>query len=851
MSKILILASNPKKDLDLNREINHLRSIIERSREHSHFDVVIGAAVRPEELQKLFLEHRPRIVHFSGHGAGEAGLVLENDAGQAQFVSTQALSNLFKNFASTIECVLLNACYSEVQANAISEHINYVIGMNEAIQDKAAIYFTRGFYQALGNGKSIEQSYELGRNAIELQTSNASTARSESATAERKFISLDASKAVMLPEHLKPVLKQKPILTAFPNQATVQDELAGQRYRADVQNDFNLGQANPRTQQLNRHQYRQRQSLLSHVKSAWIEGEGVLAKSLHNRTLLKLDLENRPDAVQHSSRNADESPTAPEQSLEWLRTTNIFEQMGTGRTLLILGEPGSGKTIELLNLAKRLIERTEQDLSRPIPVVFNLSSWAIKRLSIADWLVEELKDQYRASKALGAEWVKQEDLLLLLDGLDEVQAEHRNDCVRALNQFLEDHSTTEMVVCSRLQDYEKLSERLKLQSAIYIRPITPEYIDWYLEDVGEPLAGLKTVLNQDKELEEFAQTPLILNVMSWAYYKCPAEEILHQLSSAEQRRQRLFDTYIKRMFERKKELLPVYSPKQTQQWLIWLAQRMKQTSQTSFFIEKLQPSYLQTWAEKIAYQFAQFTFIPLMMFIVLLIVGLIAQPNEPLMIPAIFVLLFVFIRCLYIFGMEGDSGREAYQIWDIETVETLKWSWKEARRGWVATKRALSSLSFDGWSYLGKVLITLAFCPMMMMIFGFRGPIIPEDKGTPNIGIRKSILNAGILGLVVLVTIMLLHANVLLSDPVAFLISVAGLGTVPVIFSVIAGGGDAAMKHLTLRFILYCQGYSPWNYTRFLNYATDRLLVKQAGRSYIFIHRMLQEHFANMPISNQ
>ena len=100
----------------------------------------------------------------------------------------------------------------------------------------------------------------------------------------------------------------------------------------------------------------------------------------------------------------------------------------------------------------------------------------------------------------------------------------------------------------------------------------PEYIDWYLEDVGTPLAGLKTVLNQDKELEEFAQTPLILNVMSWAYHGYSAAEVLNQLGSAEQRRQRLFDTYVKRMFDRK-DLAKVYSPQQTQQWLTWLAQR--------------------------------------------------------------------------------------------------------------------------------------------------------------------------------------------------------------------------------------------------------------------------------------
>lgn len=69
---------------------------------------------------------------------------------------------LFEQFADQVECVLLNACYSETQAVAIAEHINYVIGMNQAIGDKAAIVFAMGFYQAIGAGRKIEEAYQLG-----------------------------------------------------------------------------------------------------------------------------------------------------------------------------------------------------------------------------------------------------------------------------------------------------------------------------------------------------------------------------------------------------------------------------------------------------------------------------------------------------------------------------------------------------------------------------------------------------------------------------------------------------------------------------------------------------------------
>ena len=138
MKKILILTSNPRNDLKLYREIKDLKNVIKRSKNQSQFKTEFELEVHPEELQELLLEHEPRIVHFCGHGTGEQGLVLENHAGQ-KVISTEALSNLFALFDRSCECVVLNACYSEIQAQAIVRHINYVIGMSHEIRDDAAI----------------------------------------------------------------------------------------------------------------------------------------------------------------------------------------------------------------------------------------------------------------------------------------------------------------------------------------------------------------------------------------------------------------------------------------------------------------------------------------------------------------------------------------------------------------------------------------------------------------------------------------------------------------------------------------------------------------------------------------
>jgi predicted NACHT family NTPase len=174
-------------------------------------------------------------------------------------------------------------------------------------------------------------------------------------------------------------------------------------------------------QNLTQQEYRQRQVLLNKVRDAWVKG--VLEKSLHARVSIELGLQERLDLVQQPFSDVAEFAAAPGQVLsEGTSTTTVFDRLGSGRTLLIVGEPGSGKTIALLKLAEDAIDRTEPDLRQQIPVVFNLSSWARKQQSIEQWLIQELLEKYQVSKALGKTWVESEALMLLLDGLDEVSA---------------------------------------------------------------------------------------------------------------------------------------------------------------------------------------------------------------------------------------------------------------------------------------------------------------------------------------------------------------------------------------------------------------------------------------------
>ncbi|MDJ0719002.1 MAG: TIR domain-containing protein [Prochloraceae cyanobacterium] len=168
--KILILAANPigTTKLRLDEEFREIQAGLERAQKRNQFILEQRWAVRPRDIQHAMLDINPQIVHFSGHGAGDEGLVFEDETGQAKLVDGEALAGLFELFAEQVECVVLNGCYSQVQAEVIAQHIPYVIGMSQAIGDQAAIEFAVGFYDALGAGRPIEFAYKLGCNAIRM-----------------------------------------------------------------------------------------------------------------------------------------------------------------------------------------------------------------------------------------------------------------------------------------------------------------------------------------------------------------------------------------------------------------------------------------------------------------------------------------------------------------------------------------------------------------------------------------------------------------------------------------------------------------------------------------------------------
>jgi hypothetical protein len=169
-TKILFLGANPLDEtrLRLNQEIREIEKSIKSSKLRDNLEIKSEWAVTPSSLQQALLDENPTIVQFSGHGSND-GIAIENDLGNSQLIDNDSLGNLFDLFSDEIQCVFLNSCFSEAQAEIISVHIPYVIGMSSEVPDDAAIAFSIGFYQAIGAGKNFEFAYKLGVSSIKLK----------------------------------------------------------------------------------------------------------------------------------------------------------------------------------------------------------------------------------------------------------------------------------------------------------------------------------------------------------------------------------------------------------------------------------------------------------------------------------------------------------------------------------------------------------------------------------------------------------------------------------------------------------------------------------------------------------
>ncbi len=615
----------------------------------------------------------------------------------------------------------------------------------------------------------------------------------------------------------------------------------------------------------------------------WIETEvnSRLNQSLHNRISILLDKEEDPLSVSPFWEMELKVDTRKQEKLPSETTIfSIYNREDIKGRLLILGEPGSGKTTTLLQLAKVLVERAKNDPDQPIPILFNLSAWKEDKQSIHEWIIESLKaPPYGIKREISDQWLQEGIILPLLDGLDELASARQKLCIDKLNEYLgKERAQLPLVICSRVKEFKHNQTALFLNGSIILQALREEQIKDYVERT-EGIA-LWEDIEQDSELLDLCKIPFFLSIIVIAYERISLEK-WQTLASVEEKKTYLLERYIQRMFDRsyrdlvtKKEIPKPFYDQKTRHWLIWLAIQITKESETEFFIEHIQPYWLKSKQGKLIYGMISGLIFGL---IFALISGMILKLISGLILGFILGLILGLIIGLMI-GLDTWLGLElmgknkgnwtrlmfSKENMFIKPVETIGLSFTKKKKEIIDRLTnlliAMVMIMIAWWIQSGNMMIALVISLNFMLLgvvftvlsIGLVGKPI-DIKTSPNQGIKESVKNSlkifAIVLIIILITIIpIIHFFV---TPVAnswefdtlvqdsyFVVIIMMLGS-------IIGVGKPAIQHFSLRLILTLKNYAPWNYAKFLDYATNRLFLQRVGGGYRFIHRMLQEHFAS------
>ncbi len=629
-----------------------------------------------------------------------------------------------------------------------------------------------------------------------------------------------------------------------------------------------------------------RQRFLRRVRTIWIDG--MLDHSLQGTALIALGLQEQLDALANPWHLVLQHPdTAPRSFPPETLITEIYDAADS--ELLILGAPGAGKTTLLLELTRDLLKRAEQDAQHLMPVVFTLSSWAAKQQPLAEWMTEELISKYQLPHDLARSWIETNSILPLLDGLDEIETSKRTACIETINTYHQEHSFLPLVVSSRSADYVRQTGRLRLSGAVTIQSLTQQQVDDYLAHGGEALWALRVALYQDASLRELAETPLMLSILTLTYHDMPVEDLLR--GGIAPTRQQIFEHYVQRMLHRGGRKAS-YQPEQTIRLLAWLARQLAQSNQTQFHLEQLQPTWLENRRSRFLYHCSVVVCYGLVgglfytLFFVLL--ELLFNLTNPLIYPPSGLVLLESMPPSFALGggIGLVTGLVSRRIPEIRPIENIVWLPSRIKLSLVVGSIVGLIMWLSFW-IPQKLGVTVNYGPLrndlptgglvaglsigliaalgLFMLRGLSGTRIDEqNRVRPNEGIWRSARNGVFWGVLVMAFSLLILS----------VFSTSGFGSLPnvseqitqimsiitIVFGSIINysailiwwiialrmGGSPSIQHAVLRLFLWHAQSISWKYSRFLDYATEHILLRKVGGGYIFIHRFLQEYFASL-----
>ena len=341
-------------------------------------------------------------------------------------------------------------------------------------------------------------------------------------------------------------------------------------------------------------QSRARVRLLERVERSWVTE--VLERSLYQEARLELGLEKSTNEPHPWGMVSAAPRGVPEQVPPYTPLSEVFD--GLDQAMLVLGAPGSGKTTVMLELLRELLAKAHTDSEMPIPVVLPLASWALhqKPQPLMDWIVREITEKHHIEPRYAQAWLDDGQVVLLLDGLDEVAADHREACVLAINEFRRAHGTVPLAISCRTLDYRQFRMELEVYGTLTIQPLSRQQVEEFLDRPDERFAGAQAALANQPELWDLASTPLMLSIMILAF-RGPGS--LGSLAGSTTRGlyNRLFEHYVRNRLASRPA--PDQEPHSAIRRLAFLARQLQRDDQTVISLDLISPASLprRLWAD--------------------------------------------------------------------------------------------------------------------------------------------------------------------------------------------------------------------------------------------------------------
>lgn len=609
-------------------------------------------------------------------------------------------------------------------------------------------------------------------------------------------------------------------------------------------NTINGSQAGPTRHSMS---LSERTALISRVRDDLIYPR--LHQGLREAIRIEFRLATQPNAVVNELKLFRDLETGGETS-ERVEgdVLSIFESAAGGR-LLILGDPGTGKTTLILELADALLELASNDHTKQIPVLFNLSRWnsRLANRSISDWMIDDLR-LYGVSTETSKRLVENGHILPLFDGLDELADLDRPSCVEEINRYQRSRDFGRIAVCCRTDEYNEIGALLELQTAIVVETLPRSTVESVIQDGG--FSSAQDVLDADPDLWKIITTPLWLHVLFLA------SQVDQPKVSFANPRDRLYARYVEYALGRHAPSSPRVrtARRKLLAWLGCLAERMKTFSHAQFVLEDMslawthtqerdgprQASALDPAASLLPKRGQRLAFG--------LVLGLIAWSlGGPIFGTAIGVLAFVYYE-----------GR-------IEPSEELEFNWRRAidRINRAILHAVLFGAFFAVDIYLffdvsavgvfsGGVLAGIVAVAFEFLQSGFR-PKPLSNITSPNAATARSTKYAlKIFGTGICLSILVIFSGNLVEHNAEF-----GPATdspfsrasswIAFLSILLAAekGGWFALRHYVIRSIVWLEGCAPLRYVRFLDESVERLFLIRRGGAYEFIHLTFRDFIAD------